>query len=661
MILRYVVSIGRPDAHEYVVRLHVPDPDPDGQTLRFATWIPGSYMIRDFSKSVVSIAARGRRAGPAHDGAGNAPAPLDKLDKAGWRAPAGLGSLDVELVVHAHEASVRAAWLDRERAFFNGTSLFPYLPGREGEAVEVRLERPTHDAGASWRVATTLEAVDVDERGFGEYRAADFDELIDHPVEMGELESIGFEACGVPHEMVFAGGGARFDRELLAADLARVCEAHIRFFGEPAPMPRYLFQVALVERGYGGLEHRASTALVAARDSLPMPRAGRRGAGRPDGADADADADTGGADAEPERDDAYVTFLGLCSHEYFHTWNVKRIRPARFEPYDLTRETHTRLLWFFEGVTSYYDDLALVRAGLIEPARYLDLLGRTVSRVRRGAGRRVQSVTDSSFDAWHKFYTQDENAPNAIVSYYAKGALVALCLDAWMREASGGDVSLDELMRALWRRWLDGGAGLAEDGPERLVAELAGPDVAARLAEVLDATDELPLEEALGTLGVDVAWRARTGVADDARPPKSDAPPDASPDASGPPWLGASLADGAAGPALVHVFADGPAQRAGLAPGDVLVAIDGLRATAANVDALLHRRADLDAVPVHAFRNGLLIEGVLPVEPSAPDTAVLSVADETALGRWLGSVPGEGSADPSRDAGEDAPGASDAA
>ena len=640
MTLRYVVSIARPDAHEYVVRLHVPDPDPDGQTLRFATWIPGSYVIRDFSKSVVSIAARGRRAGLARDDASNAPAPLDKLDKAGWRAPAGLGSLDVELVVHAHEASVRAAWLDRERAFFNGTSLFPYLPGREDEDVEVILEPPAHGAGASWRVATTLEAIDVDERGFGEYRAADFDELIDHPVEMGELESIGFEACGVPHEMVFAGGGARFDRELLAADLARVCEAHIRFFGEPAPMPRYLFQVALVERGYGGLEHRASTALVAARDSLPMPRAGR------DGAD--------GADAEPERDDAYVTFLGLCSHEYFHTWNVKRIKPARFEPYDLARETHTRLLWFFEGVTSYYDDLALVRAGLIDPARYLDLLGRTVSRVRRGAGRRVQSVTDSSFDAWHKFYTQDENAPNAIVSYYAKGALVALCLDAWMREASGGDVSLDELMHALWRRWLDGGAGLAEDGPERLVAELVGADVAARLAGVLDSTDELPLEEALGTLGVDVAWRARTGVADDARPPKPGA-------SEAPPWLGASLADGAAGPALAHVFADGPAQRAGLAPGDVLVAIDGLRATVANVDALLRRRADLDAVPVHAFRNGLLIEGVLPVEPSAPDTAVLVVADEAALGRWLGPASGDAAAEPSREACEDAPGASDAA
>ena len=526
--------------------------------------------------------------------------------------------------MHAREASVRAAWLDRDRAFFNGTSLFPYLPGREGESASVHLERPTHDEGAAWRVATTLEAVDVDADGFGEYRAADFDELIDHPVEMGELESVRFEACGVPHEMVLAGGGARFDAERLAADLTRVCEAHVRFFGEPAPMERYLFQVALAERGYGGLEHRASTALVATRESLPV-RALPGDAASKD---------------EPERDDAYVTFLGLCSHEYFHTWNVKRIRPARFEPYDLTRESYTRLLWFFEGVTSYYDDLALVRAGLITTERYLDLLGRTVSRVRRGAGSRRQSVTDSSFDAWHKFYKQDENAPNAIVSYYAKGALVSLCLDAWMREASGGEVSLDTLMRALWRRWLDGGDGLAEDGPEKLVEALAGEAVAARLAEVLDAADELPLEAALATLGVRLDWRRRTGVADDARAPKPTPDGSTASDDAAPPWLGASLADAPNGASLVHVFAGSPAERAGLAPGDVLVAIGGRRATTGNVDALLRRHADLDAVGVHAFRNGLLLERALPVEPSAPDTAVLGVADEAALARWLGAASG---------------------
>ena len=481
-----------------------------------------------------------------------------------------------------------------------------------------------HEAGAAWRVATTLPAVDVDAAGFGEYRADGHDEAIDHPVEMGELESIDFEACGVPHEMVFAGDAQPFDRELLAADLKRVCEWQIRFFGEPAPVPRYLFQVALVESGYGGLEHRASTALVAARTSLPPPRR------------ADANDDTGGADAnggtggtEPKRDDAYVTFLGLCSHEYFHTWNVKRIKPARFEPYRLDGEVHTRLLWFFEGVTSYYDDLALVRAGLIDRSRYLELLARTISRVRRGPGRRVQSVVDSSFDAWTKFYTQDENAPNAIVSYYAKGALVALCLDAWMREASGGDVSLDTLMRALWARWRGGGDGLDEDGPERLVAELVGDDVARRLATVLESTDELPLESALLGLGIELSWRVRTGTADDAGPVKGDAGPA--------PWFGATLRDAPGGTALVHVLTDGPAQRAGLAPGDVLVAVAGYRVDAGSLDGLLLRHVGRDAVGVHAFRNGVLFETRVSVELSPPDTAVMGVADEGRANDWLGA------------------------
>ncbi len=617
MTIRYAVAPSRPDAHEYTVRMSVPDPDPAGQVVRFATWIPGSYMIRDFSKSIVSIRARGRRAGLAYDSEGAAPVALVKLDKAGWRAPADLTALELELVVHAHEASVRAAWLDRHRAFFNGTSLFPYLPGREHEAVEIRLERPTHAAGAAWRVATTLPAVDVDGAGFGEYRASGYDEAIDHPVEMGELESLEFDACGVPHEMVFANRAQPFDRERVAEDLRRVCEWQIRFFGEPAPMPRYLFQVALSESGYGGLEHRASTALVAARGALPMPR---------------RDADAGGADgdaAEPKRDDAYVTFLGLCSHEYFHTWNVKRITPARFRPYRLDGEVHTRLLWFFEGVTSYYDDLALVRAGLIARTRYLELLARTVSRVRRGPGHRVQSVTDSSFDAWTKFYTQDENAPNAIVSYYAKGALVALCLDAWMREASGDEVSLDTLMRALWARWKDGGDGLDEDGPERLVAELVGDTVAERLADVLDATEELPLEPALRSLGIALSWRLRIGTADDAGPVKEDAEPA--------PWFGATLRDGPAGTTLVHVLADGPAQRAGLAPGDVLVALEGYRVDTGSLDTLLRRHAGLDAVEVHAFRNGVLFDTSVSIELSPPDTAVMSVVDEARADTWLGA------------------------
>jgi len=605
MSLHYTVSPARPDAHVFEVTLTIDGPVEDGERLRFARWIPGSYLIRDFARSVLRLDdAHGR--------------PLVKTDSAGWHLPAAADGLTVHLQVHARDASVRAAWLDRERGFFNGTSLFPYLPARIDESVTLDILAPSHPDGERWSVATTLQAQDVDARGFGRYRAADFDELVDHPVEMGELQRVDFEACGVPHAMVIS-GGARFDHERLRDDLAMICTAHVRFFGEPAPMPRYLFQTALADSGHGGLEHRDATALMATREAMPMPAAAMGTAGTADGA-------TSGADGI-ERSEEYLTFLGLCSHEYFHTWNVKRIKPARFIPYAFEREVPTRLLWFFEGITSYYDDLAMVRAGLIDREHYLGLLAKTITRVQRGAGHDVQSVTASSEDAWTKFYKQDENAPNAIVSYYAKGALLSLCMDAWIREASDGTRSLDDLMRDLWQRWQATGAGLAEDEPERRIAEFAGEAVAQRLATLLDATGDLPLQEALATLGVGLDWRARGG--------SDDAGTAAGAKRAGRPWFGATLAPDGGGARLVQVFNGSPAERAGLAPNDVVVAVGGYRVDRTTLDGWLARHADLDTVSVHAFQRGRLVERSLPVEASAPDTAVLGTLDEARLSVWL--------------------------
>ncbi len=595
MTLHYTVSPARPDAHVYEVTLRVEGAVAEGEHLCVARWIPGSYMLRNFARSILRMTARSAGRDVA----------LTKLDTSTWLLPAASDGLDIQLEVHAHEASVRAAWLDRQRGFFNGTSLFPCLPSRVSDPVQLTISPPTHEQGAAWRVATTLPVVDVDASGFGLYQAQDWDELIDHPVEMGCLDEVCFDACGVPHAMVLAGGG-RFDDARLIEDLTLICEHHIRFFGEPAPVDQYLFQVALMESGYGGLEHRASTALMATRQSLPSPGAG----------------DT--------RSDDYVTFLGLCSHEYFHTWNVKRIKPARFMPFDLDREAPTRLLWFFEGVTSYYDDLALVRCGVIDSKKYLELLSKTITRVQRGSGRHVQSVTDSSLDAWTKFYMQDENAANAIVSYYAKGALVALCLDAWIRDASGGTRSLDDLMRALWKRWQDTGAGLAEKEPEQQVAELAGDAIAQRLSDVLDATGDLPLEEALALLGVSLTWRARVG--------RSDTGGSAKPGATAGPWFGAAVKSTDGGLRLLQVSNGSPAERAGLAPGDVLIAVEQYRVTDDSLDDLLARHATSDSVQVHLFRNGRLESATLPIGLAPSDTAQLDVTDPTRLEQWLGTA-----------------------
>lgn len=609
MSLHYSVRPARPDAHLYEVMFVAVGALPAGELLCIARWIPGSYMLRNFAKSIVRLNA-------VVDGV---PVVLQKRDTSSWILPAVVERLEVELDVHAHQASVRAAWLDRQRGFFNGTSLFPYLASRVSEAIALRIEAPTHDYAADWSMATTLDAIDVDARGFGEYRAADWDELVDHPVEMGNLDRAHFTACGVPHEMVFS-GGALYDKERLEADLSTICEWHIQFFGEPAPVPRYLFQTALVESGYGGLEHRASTALMATRDSLPAPGSGEN------------------------RSDAYVTFLGLCSHEYFHTWNIKRIKPQRFQPYKLDRETPTRLLWFFEGVTSYYDDLALVRCGVIDRKRYLTLLAKTLTRVQRCAGRHMQSVTDSSMDAWTKFYLQDENAPNSIVSYYAKGALIALCIDAWLRESTKGRESLDTLMHLLWKRWQDTGDGLAEHEPEQCVAELSSQSVADRLSELLDTTGDLPLESALETLGVNLQWRRRRDPSDtgSASTLVSDSSDDAAentrPDERERPWLGALLAPAEGGLRLNQVMSDGSAERAGLAPGDVLIAIGGYRVSESTYNDILDRHAAFESIDVHVFRDGRLLEASLPIRAAPADTAQLSVDNAERIDDWLGPL-----------------------
>jgi predicted metalloprotease with PDZ domain len=298
---------------------------------------------------------------------------------------------------------------------------------------------------------------------------------------MGALWSGEFRAAGVPHRFVVAGAPPAFDGERLLRDTQKICEAAIRFWhgARKPPHDRYLFMLNVVPDGYGGLEHRASTALICGHADLPRH-------------DAPAEAARVG--------DGYVTLLGLISHEYFHTWNVKRLRPVEFARYDYTRENPTRLLWFFEGFTSYYDDLLLRRAGLIDDAGYLKLLTRTANQVLQAPGRQVQSVAQASFDAWLRYYRPDENTANSTVSYYTKGALVALCFDLTLRQESAH--TLDDVMRALWRRCR--GGPMAERDFAEVLAELGGRSFEREIADWVHGTTELPLQALLESQGVKV-------------------------------------------------------------------------------------------------------------------------------------------------------------
>ncbi len=580
--IRYRIRPAEPSAHLFEVELLVEDPDPAGQRFALPAWIPGSYMIREFARHVVDIAAR----------AGARRVAIDKLDKHTWQAARCRGPLTLRYRVYAWDLSVRGAHLDASHGFFNGTSVFLRVLGREREACAVEILRPEGENYEDWRVATTLERAGARPWGFGGYRAADYDELIDHPVEMGRFALVEFEAAGVPHAVAITG---QHDADLvrLAHDLARVCEAQIRMF-EPrtrrAPFERYLFLATVVGEGYGGLEHRASTALLCARADLPWSGM----AGLTDG---------------------YRRFLGLCSHEYFHSWNVKRIKPRAFTPYDLERENYTRLLWIFEGFTSYYDDLMLARSRVIGIDDYLKALATTLGQVLRTPGRHVQSIAESSFDAWTRYYRQDENAPNAIVSYYTKGALVALCLDLTIRERTAGRRSLDDVMRLMWRRLGRPGApeaeGLAEDRFGALLQEATGVDLEAEIAAWAYGTGELPVAALLERFGITV----------DVKPaPGREA------------MLGIRLATRHGETTVANAYANGAAQRAGVSAGDAIVALDRLRVDEKGVKALLERRRPGDTVRLHAFRRDELLVFDIVLEEAARTEASIRLESKPRAG-----------------------------
>ncbi len=579
-MIEYRICPRHPAKHLFQVALTIVQPDAEGQHLFLPAWIPGSYMIRDFAKNIISINALCE----------GEPVALVKLDKQTWKAAPVAGTLVVEYEVYAWDLSVRGAYLDTTRGFFNGTSVFLQALGQEDSPSQLHIERPASKEYSLWKLATSMAPVSVDQSGFGSYTSDSYADLIDHPVEMGDFQELGFAVNAVPHRMTIS-GRCDFDAERISHDLQKICTHHARFFGE-LPIKSYLFLVMATGDGYGGLEHMDSTSLLCKRDDLPPV-------------------------SMQEITEGYLKFLGLCSHEYFHLWHVKRIRPEVFMHADLSREVYTETLWAFEGITSYYDELALVRSGCIEAEKYLQLLARTITRVMRSSGRLKQTVAESSFDAWTRFYQQDENAPNAIISYYSKGALVAFGLDMLLRDASGDQRSLDHFMRKLWEDYGKQGKGVSGQALEQLASEVAGADLSAFFAQTVHGTQELPLEEWLASVGIGYQLRVAKnqddlgGVRDESGTPEPK------------PALGARYRQQGDFVELAQVFDDGCAQDAGLSAGDRLVAIDGLQVTAKNLDALIGRFKPGMEVQVHAFRRDELMSFSLRIQLAPLDTCDL--------------------------------------
>lgn len=593
MNIQYTVELSKPHAHIFKVTLKIETPDKGGQILSLPAWIPGSYMIRDFAKNIINIKAFSESKNIN----------IKKLDKSTWQVAPQNGSISIEYEVYAWDLSVRSAHFDMSHAFFNGTSLFLMPHGHELNACTVNIKQPVDSDYSKWKVATSLHHNKINSSGFGIYQAIDYDDLIDHPVEIGTHSEFEFSIENIKHKMTFT-GIHRADNERLKTDLTKICQTHCTMFGEIPDLKEYLFLTMVTGDGYGGLEHRSSTSLMCSRDDLPLITEA----------------------AEPN--DKYRNFLGLCSHEYFHTWNIKRIKPENFMPYDLTKETYTRQLWAFEGITSYYDELALVRSKVISVESYLELIGQTITRVLRGKGRFNQSIAESSFEAWTKFYKQDESAPNTIVSYYAKGALLALCLDLTIRKNTQDKKSLDDVMRYLWNNYGKKSIGLAEGEIENIASEVTGLDLKEFFNQYLYGVEELPLADLLADFGIVLNLRATTTVDDKGGKEDKNTK-------ENPPSLGARLSANNLGAKITQVFTDESAEQAGLSANDIIIAINKLQVNKTNINKIINTYKVGDKITIHAFRRDELRSFELKLKPAELTTCYLHAIKRKKMENWL--------------------------
>ncbi|MEI5566988.1 M61 family peptidase [Acinetobacter baumannii] len=538
------------------------------QELWLPTWIPGSYLIREFSKHIEAV--------KAYDEAGRM-LNIKKTEKNRWR----LFNTDHELItveydVYAYDLSVRGAYVDQTRLYINPACVCLGLEGQEQSACELEIFLP--DELKHFQLATGLASKSL-VKGRFTLKADHYDQLIDSPFELADQTRFSFETHGIEHEFVISGTHAtNVDR--LKTDIEKICAAEIDLFGS-APFKNYTFMTMATGNSYGGLEHCNSTSLITPRDDLPKSN----------------------EPTEPSKD--YQRFLGLCSHEYFHSWLVKFIRPENFANYNLHQEGYTSLLWIFEGFTSYYDDLILLRSGVISQKSYLDLLKSQIDRYLQNPGRFVQTVAESSFDAWIKFYRQDENSNNAGTSYYNKGALVALCLDLGLRLRGS---SLDALMRRLYEN-TQNGVQVNERTIFDLCEELTGDSWVEQINHLINTTEELPLDQLFPEFGLSYTLKNDKTLA-----------------------YGLKLADKPEGVLVQNAHREGAGAKAGISANDVIIVIDGLKATTKLIEKYAKQKGNYSVL---AFRRDELLSFEVTSDSINLTEVELIIEDQSKADKWL--------------------------
>ena len=577
--VRYRVSMSRPHSHLFEVEASFP-PSGEDLVVCLPVWTPGSYLVREYSRHVQEFTVV--------DATGK-PVLFERLDKRSFRVSAKHQPIVCRYKVYANELTVRTSHLDGTHGYFNGATLFFYAESLRKHPCHV-----TIDAPAGWRTTVALA-----QEG-GVFVAPDYDELVDSPFEIGTHTPLHFTAAGVPHEVVLW-GEPQLDEKKLVTDLTRIIETEAALFGG-LPMKRYVFFIYGTDKGRGGLEHKACTALLYPRTGFATPK-------------------------------GWEDFLTLCAHEYFHLWNVKRVKPRRLVPFDYAQENYTELLWYFEGGTSYYDNLLTRRAGLMSGSRYLIRLGESLTALHGTPGRNVLPLAEASLISWTKHYRPDENTPNTAVSYYLKGELVCALLDLTMRRATNDQRSLDDVLRLLWTRFGDE-SGVPEKAVEAAAEEIAGTSLRDFFARSLHGTVELSYE-VFDHVGLEARFRTRESPND-----KGGTPPRTNKLEKIEGWIGVIPRSGSS---IATVLEGSPSMAAGLYAEDEVVAFDGLKCDATGLVNRCEDKKPGDVVKITVFRRDRLVEVPVTVGLKPADGVYLqrverpTEAQKQSFQAWLGT------------------------
>lgn len=569
--LSYQVSMPQPESHLFEVILQVQEWQSAILDLKMPVWTPGSYLVREYSRHLQNFSAW----------AGGVALPWRKLSKNHWQVETqGHQTITIRYRIFANELTVRTNHLDETHGYFNGSALFFYVPGFEKQPIQVKINPPK----STWNVTTPLPQV-----AQNIFEAKDFDTLVDSPFEIGEQKIYEFEVLGKPHAWVIWGRG-NLEVDRVIEDTKKIIEVEAEMFGG-LPYDRYTFLLHLTSNSFGGLEHKDCCSLIYSRLGFRAK-------------------------------EKYDRFMQLVAHEFFHLWNVKRIRPKALEVFDYDQENYTPSLWFSEGTTSFYDLIIPYRAGIYDVKAYFNALSQEITRYLTTPGRLVQPLSESSFDAWIKLYRPDANSANSQMSYYLKGEMVTLLLDLAIRIRHRNQRSFDHVMQLMWEKFGKAEIGFTPEQLKAIIESVAEFDLTSFFDRYINGTEELPFDEYLAGFGL----RLKSNVeSNDSLP-----------------FAGMTVKTENGREMIKFVEANSPAQKAGIDPGDELLAIAGLKVNSGQFEERLKDYRVGDTIEIAVFHGDeLKVKSVTLGSSRATQYVIEPMEDPSAIQQqnfenWLG-------------------------